>query len=92
LIPLDQMAQFHPDGVESRACEVCFRQYQRWDAARSLRRKNSHNSKDEDDGSGPPTPLAGATSHRRIISGGRGMKTPQEMANSVPKDWSWSTF
>lgn len=97
-IPLDQEAKFHPEGIESRACETCFRQYHRWDTARSLRRKNSQDSKDVE--SGPPTPLVGAN-HRRMISGasmGPGLKpwdgqgVPQDMANSVPKDWSWSTF
>ena len=94
-IPLDQFAKFHPDGIESRACETCYRQYLKWDTARSLRRKNSQNSKDDNnDESGPPTPLAGPTSHRRMISAGsgtRGKPTP-ELANSVPKDWAWSTF
>jgi FYVE zinc finger len=89
-IPLDQNAQFHPDGTDSRACEMCHRQYIRWDAARSLRRKNSQNSKDDD--SGPPTPLAGPGSYRRMISGGIRGKQPEQMANSVPKDWAWSTF
>ncbi|KAI1609654.1 hypothetical protein EDD37DRAFT_205735 [Exophiala viscosa] len=93
-IPLDQYAKFHPDGVLSRACETCHRQYQRWDTARSIRRKNSQNSKDDGSNeSGPPTPLAGPTGHRRMISGGiRGAQPAEQAANSVPKDWHWSTF
>ncbi|KIW88261.1 uncharacterized protein Z519_11372 [Cladophialophora bantiana CBS 173.52] len=93
-IPLNQYAQFHPDGVPSRACEVCHRQYQRWDTARSIRRKNSQNSKDDcSNESGPPTPLAGPTGHRRMISNGiRTGKPVEDVANSVPKDWAWSTF
>ena len=95
MIPLDQSAKFHPDGVHSRACETCYRQYQKWDTARSLRRRNSQTSKDDvNDESGPPTPLAGPASHRRMISAGSGMrgKPTPELANSVPKDWAWSTF
>lgn len=93
IIPLDQYAKFHPDGVPSRACETCHRQYQRWDTARSIRRKNSQNSKDDSNESGPPTPLVGTTGHRRMISGGvRGGKPVEQVANSVPKDWHWSTF
>ncbi|KAJ9502778.1 Zn finger protein [Exophiala xenobiotica] len=94
IIPLDQYAKFHPDGVPSRACETCHRQYQRWDTARSIQRKNSQNSKDDsNNGSGPPTPLAGPAGHRRILSGGlRGGTPTAEVANSVPKDWHWSTF
>ncbi|RMD39368.1 hypothetical protein DV735_g5765, partial [Chaetothyriales sp. CBS 134920] len=92
-IPLDQNAQFHPDGTPSRACEVCHRQYRRWETMRSLQRKNSHNSKDDGSDSGPPTPLAGPGSHQRVISGGGGRRTQAEqVANSVPKDWAWSTF
>ncbi|KAJ9645612.1 uncharacterized protein PV06_07714 [Exophiala oligosperma] len=94
-IPLDQYAKFHPDGVASRACETCHRQFQRWDTARSIRRKNSQNSKDEDfnNESVPSTPLAGPAGHRRIQSAGlRGAKPVTEVANSVPKDWHWSTF
>ena len=92
-IPLDQNAKFHPDGIQSRACDTCFRQYQRWDTARTLRRKNSHTSEDSNnDGSGPPTPLAGSGSHRRMISGGYRGQQPEQVANSVPKDWAWSTF
>jgi len=93
LIPLDQQAKFHPDGIPSRACETCYRQYQRWDTARSLRRKNSQNSKDSNnDDSAPPTPLAGQSSHRRMASGGLRNKPQEQVANSVPKDWAWSTF
>ena len=91
LIPLDQDAKFHPDGNESRACETCFRQYQRWDTARSIRRKNSQNSRDDGDEDGPPSTLTG--SHRRMISAGSGRGKPaQEVASSVPRDWAWSTF
>ena len=94
-IPLDQGAKFHPDGIASRACEVCHRQFQRWDTARSIRRQDSQNSRDDNSNneSGPPTPLAGPTGHRRMISGGlRTGKPVEQVANSVPKDWAWSTF
>ena len=94
VIPLDQQAKFHPDGVESRACETCYRQFQKWDTARSMRRRNSQLSKDDNnDESDPPTPLAGP-SHRRMISAGSGIRgrPNPEVANSVPKDWAWSTF
>jgi hypothetical protein len=91
-IPLDQEAKFHPNGTESKACETCYNQFQKWDTARSLRRKNSDGSREEDNQSGPPTPLAGPGSHRRMISGGRMDRQPQQPVNSVPKDWAWSTF
>lgn len=89
-IPLDQEAKFHPDGELSKSCDTCYRQFQRWDTARSLRRKNSDGgSKDED---GPPTPLAGPGNHRRMISGGVRDQNSQHPVNSVPRDWAWSTF
>jgi hypothetical protein len=91
-IPLDQEAKFHPDGIMSRACDTCYRQYQKWDTARSLRRKNSDEGSKDDDMSGPPTPLAGPGGHRRIISGGKRPGQADHPANSVPKDWNWSTF
>lgn len=94
-IPLDQEAKFHPDGVPSKACDTCHRQYERWDTARSMRRKNSDGSNEDNSNnqSGPPTPLAGPGAHRRMISGGvRGQQQPEQPANSVPNNWSWSTF
>jgi hypothetical protein len=36
-IPLDQDARFHPEGIPSRACEICHRHYLRWDGARQAR-------------------------------------------------------
>lgn len=87
-IPLDQSAKFHPDGVPSKACETCHRQYQRWDTARSIRRKNSDNSDD----SGSATPIVESRPEvHRIISVRGGQKQPA-VANSVPRDWAWSTF
>jgi hypothetical protein len=87
-IPLDQEAQFHPGGVESRACDTCYRQFQKWDTARSMRRKNSNDSSDTN---GPATPLAGPNVHRRAISQQMGQQS-ESVASSVPKDWAWGTF
>lgn len=102
-IPLDQAARFHPDGYQSRACDTCHKHYQKWDTARSLRRKNSDDSASSNDSqsyksisnqSHPP-------GHRRMQSaaimtiGGQPQQQQQmasSMANSVPKDWAWSTF
>lgn len=93
-IPLDQHAKFHPDGIQSRACDSCYRQYQKWDAARMLRRKNSENS--DTDGSGSATPLAGPDNkplgHRSMNSQQMSAISSEPVASSVPKDWAWSTF
>jgi hypothetical protein len=93
-IPLDQHAKFHPDGILSRACDSCYRQYQKWETARTLRRKNSENG--DTDGSGSATPLAGPDSkplgHRSMKSQQMNTKPSEPVASSVPKDWAWSTF
>lgn len=102
-IPLDQEARFHPSGYQSRACQTCHKQYQRWDSARSMVRKDSDGSAGSEDSKSyksAPT-IAHQPGHRRMISaamstrGGHQHQQSQNassMANSVPKDWAWSTF
>ncbi|KAI5303288.1 hypothetical protein KEM55_000623, partial [Ascosphaera atra] len=34
IVPLDQWARFHPYGESSRACEMCFLTYRKWDRKR----------------------------------------------------------
>src|SRR5204862_4712152 len=36
-VPLDQNARFHPDGLPSRACDLCWSAFQLWDKARADR-------------------------------------------------------
>lgn len=100
-IPLDQEAQFHPDGYSSRACGVCYRQYVKWDTARSMRRKNSDGSSGSEDSKSQRSvvpSLPAISGHRRMMSSARSAKGGQQqhsqapVANSVPKDWAWSTF
>ena len=99
-IPLDQAAEFHPEGFESRACETCHRQYQKWDTARSMKRKNSGDSSDSKSYKSTARTLPVIPGHRRmqsaaISAGGRQQQHGQissSLANSVPKDWAWSTF
>jgi hypothetical protein len=87
-IPLDQYAKFHPDGIQSRACDSCYRQYQKWDAVRSLRRKNSENSTAD----GRESATALAEPDRSVHSPQMSAKPSEPVASSVPKDWAWSTF
>lgn len=97
-IPLDQEAKFHPNGYQSRACEACHKQYSRWDTARSMKRKDSGDSAgSEDSKSSTSAPTVPHTpGHRRMgssaISTKGGKKEQQSIANSVPRDWAWSTF
>lgn len=92
-IPLNQDARFHPDGVSARACDTCHRHYQRWDTARSLRRKNSDTSQQDHESE------VGASAAQAVSSGKpdhipRGLigGDSEQNVGSVPKDWAWSTF
>ena len=93
-IPLDQHAKFHPEGIPSRACDSCYRQYEKWNAARRLRRENSENRNTDESGSA--TPLAGpdynTLGHRSVHSQQINANPSEPVASSVPKDWTWSTF
>ena len=80
-VPLDQDAEFHPAGTESRACKHCWNRYQEWQASRS--RKNSISSGTH---SITSTPVIGVGK-----SQGKHDR-PNEPQNSVPKNWDWSTF
>lgn len=81
-IPLDQDAEFHPSGTESRACKHCCEQYRRWHNARTSR-KNSISS---DVATLPGTPAIGVRRGKADES----QKSP--VVTSVPRDWNWSTF
>lgn len=93
-IPLDQHAKFHPGGIASRACDSCYKQYQKWEIARTLRRKTSESSTPH--GEASVLPLAGldrkavdrSNEHPQLI----GAKPSDTVASSVPRDWAWSTF
>ncbi|KAL4770230.1 hypothetical protein BDW60DRAFT_87413 [Aspergillus nidulans var. acristatus] len=98
VVPLDQEARFHPDGVPSRACDLCWSAYQRWEEARAERLsriQQSIDSQDEDDQSSDghsPTSSVDAS-----LAEGRKQEptTPgqnSEIAASVPRGWNWSTF
>ena len=90
IIPLDQEAQFHPDGQESRACDTCYKQFLKWDTARSMQRKNSDGSSSDSNSIVP------SLGHRKLgstaIAARGGPQRQPSVANSAPKDWSWSTF
>ncbi|KAL8722835.1 MAG: hypothetical protein Q9181_007409 [Wetmoreana brouardii] len=82
-IPLDHNAEFHPEGLPSRGCQHCWDRYRAWRAARNSR-TNSMTS-------------AGTATPGTPIPGMPGVKNGPEfhkgsLANSVPRDWNWSTF
>jgi hypothetical protein len=90
-IPLDQDANYHPQGTQSRACQHCFNDYKRWSVSRSSR-SNSESSQDEP--GTPTTPVVNCARGRAIgnILGQQMKGTPESLGASVPRDWNWSTF
>ena len=89
-IPLDQDAQFHPDGEPSRACEHCWRAYERWEVARKFR--NSHKRTESGNsaraginGSTPSTPITALSRHTAAAEDHKG-------SSPSPQGWQWSTF
>ena len=83
--PLDQHAEFHPNGSQSRACKHCWDRYREWKAERVSR----SNSLDSESTTTPELPI-GNTAHSSAGESAEGQRGT--VATSAPKDWSWSTF
>ncbi|CEL05613.1 Putative FYVE domain protein [Aspergillus calidoustus] len=96
MVPLDQAARFHPEGVPSRACDLCWSAYQRWEEARTDRlNKIQHQIDTQDDDTNSPSGRTSTESLDTPVADGRksAPTTPgQEIAASVPRGWNWSTF
>ncbi|KAJ5241623.1 Zinc finger FYVE-related protein [Penicillium citrinum] len=93
MVPLDQDARFHPEGVSSRACDLCWSAYQRWEETRTNRLSKIQDSIDKNG--------EGETEHTEDLSASEEMNgatlkanlgQTAEIAASVPRDWNWSTF
>jgi hypothetical protein len=93
-VPLDQDARFHPDGVPSRACDLCWSAHQRWQETRTDRLSKIQNSIDQarngEDSSDTSNPDTSEESGRATLKANLGQTG--EVAASVPRDWNWSTF
>ncbi|KAJ5725029.1 uncharacterized protein N7483_006386 [Penicillium malachiteum] len=92
-VPLDQDARFHPDGEPSRACDLCWSAYQRWEETRTDRLNKIQNNIDArsiDEQSNPEDMENSQESGRAALQPNLG-QTP-DVAASVPRDWNWSTF
>ncbi|KAF2104594.1 FYVE-domain-containing protein [Rhizodiscina lignyota] len=92
-VPLDQHARFHPDGTVQRACDACYADYEQWLLMRSSRSNSAASSQDTETSS---PRMAGVPVGIKIhagqgAQGGWGQKIGS-LAQSVPRDWSWSTF
>jgi len=92
-IPLDESANFNPRGSSSRSCSHCFGQFRAWRS-----RNNSAASTEEASTATPTTmtptnPVAAiSTSPGKTDGAAPGAKALPEIAQSVPRDWNWSTF
>ncbi|KAI9372617.1 hypothetical protein BJX61DRAFT_506604 [Aspergillus egyptiacus] len=97
MVPLDQHARFHPEGVLSRACDLCWSAYQRWEESRAERLNKIQQQIDTTD---DPKKIEGgspsATVDASLIEGRQSAPTTpgqnSEVAASVPRGWNWSTF
>jgi hypothetical protein len=105
MVPLDQDARFHPEGVPSRACDLCWSAYQRWEEARTERlnkiqtiltaQQETTSNSNEDTETATNTPPSSDTPLQNDLLNGAA-NAPQgqatEIAASVPRGWNWSTF
>ncbi|KAK2751141.1 hypothetical protein FQN57_000216 [Myotisia sp. PD_48] len=101
-IPLDQDARFHPQGTQSRSCELCWNAYRRWEDARADQLSQieggllaSAKSTRENGGNcwtaNPPE--SDSVSIIDCIHPTQSLEHQNgPVASSVPRDWSWSTF
>lgn len=81
-IPLDQNADFHPKGLQSRACGSCWGQYATWRDER-ISRQNSF-----EHGEMQPVEVPMARGKREDEE----QERPKMMANSIPDAFQFSTF
>ncbi|KAG5289011.1 FYVE domain-containing protein [Histoplasma capsulatum G186AR] len=102
MVPLDQNASFHPGGIPSRACDLCWNAYCRWQKARATRLNNIQQGLGSDLEDMKDKKPSSARTMRALgpdyVSPTRPSGIPQAIdqdglaASSVPRDWSWSTF
>ncbi|RAL05537.1 FYVE zinc finger domain-containing protein [Aspergillus ibericus CBS 121593] len=102
VVPLDQNARFHPDGVSSRACDLCWSAYQRWEESRTERlskiqslldaqsKAAESDSESDDNTVSEHSDTSPDEASKPALAGLLGQNT--EIAASVPRGWNWSTF
>ncbi|EFR04274.1 hypothetical protein MGYG_07283 [Nannizzia gypsea CBS 118893] len=94
-IPLDQNARFHPDGIPSRSCDLCWAAYRRWEQARADRLNQiQHNLLANLNAPERSQGWAIEADRLSIADPDADSDEHQDgmIATSVPRDWSWSTF
>ncbi|PLB44533.1 hypothetical protein P170DRAFT_440798 [Aspergillus steynii IBT 23096] len=98
-VPLDQDARFHPEGVQSRACDLCWVAYQRWEESREERLSkiqtqiNTQNepiqTTTQEAPAEPADPLQDEDSKKALAAA---LSQAGDIAASIPRGWNWSTF
>ena len=83
-IPLDQNAEFHPEGTPSRACQHCWDRFRTWRSGRTSRRNSIASGTTA---TTPSTPVPGTPGANKTPETHKG-----SIASSIPRDWNWSTF
>ncbi|KAL2038840.1 hypothetical protein N7G274_008362 [Stereocaulon virgatum] len=80
-IPLDQNADFHPEGFTCRSCGHCWGEYGRWvEERREMAQEGDRGE-------------VSKSSSRPINKGGKGPEGQRgSIAQSLTRDWNWSTF
>jgi hypothetical protein len=94
-IPLDQDANYHPQGTRSRSCEHCWINYRAWQLARCSRRNSESSHSDQETPETPQTPTIsckGRSAISSVFEQKKNQGTPESFGQSVPRDWNWSTF
>ncbi|KAI0549376.1 FYVE zinc finger protein [Xylaria curta] len=86
-IPLDQDANYNPRGTISRACGHCYSEFQAWRSRTNSQASSDDSSDRQVSQTAPASP---------IVTTPTGINPqaphPAEVAMSVPRDWTWSTF
>ncbi|MCJ1454580.1 hypothetical protein MMC28_004933 [Mycoblastus sanguinarius] len=82
-IPLDQNADFHPNGEQCRACEYCWGQYERWKEERILGVSSTDSGE---------APTANASARMTGRGSGKSPEGGKGVAASFSRDGNWSTF
>lgn len=96
-LPLDQDARFHPDGVPSRACDLCWHAFHRWEETRGERLTKIQSVIDAQHYSGSDASTDSDGSEVSQDEAPKATLTPPsaqggEIAASIPRGWNWSTF
>ncbi len=81
-VPLDQDANYHPSGAQSRVCGHCWGQYDQWLEERRQKAESGE--------------LTMASTPVKAVAGrGKGVEGSDKrgsIAQSLTRDWNWSTF